>query len=109
MNLINKHWPYWCALLVLIAGNFLQGLTFLNHDVAWVLYSSARLLDGGVFGEEIVAANPPLIWWLSAIPEAFARVTGLDSIYALRLAIFAISAIVLLDFYKSLAKSFPLG
>lgn len=107
MHLMNKHWPLWCAFLVLIAGNFLQGLTYLNHDVAWVLYSSGRLLDGGVFGEDIVAANPPLIWWLSTIPEAFSRITGMDSIHTLRLAIFAISVVVLLDFHKHLATYFP--
>lgn len=106
MDLINKHWPFWCAFFVLIAGNFLQGLTFLNHDVAWVLYSSGRLLDGGVFGDDIVAANPPLIWWLSAIPKAFARITGIDSIHVFRFAIFAISVVVLFDLHKSLATHF---
>lgn len=60
-----------------IAGVIVQSQAFLNHDVAWVLLSSERLLKGGVFGRDIVAANPPLIWWVSAFPMGLARLTGL--------------------------------
>ncbi len=59
------------------AGVAIQAQAYLNHDVAWVLLSSERLLNGGVFGRDIVAANPPLIWWISAIPMGLARLTGL--------------------------------
>jgi hypothetical protein len=58
-----------------LAGVALQSATFLNHDVAWVLWSSGRLLDGGVFGRAVVAANPPLIWWISELPMALSRLT----------------------------------
>ena len=46
-------------------GLFLQATTFLNHDIAWILYSTESLINGGVFGKDIIAANPPLIWYLS--------------------------------------------
>ena len=39
-----------------LAGIALQSVTYLNHDVSWVLWSSGRLLDGGVFGREPQAA-----------------------------------------------------
>lgn len=63
-----------------LAGIALQSVTYLNHDVSWVLWSSGRLLDGGVFGREVVAANPPLIWWISALPMALSRLTGLGPV-----------------------------
>lgn len=48
----------------------------LNHDVAWIIEGAQRLLAGGQFGRDVVDANPPLAWWLSCIPAAFAQVTG---------------------------------
>ena len=69
--------PWGVAAAIGLAGVALQSLAFLNHDVSWVLWSSGRLLDGGTFGHEIVAANPPLIWWVSALPMALSRLTGL--------------------------------
>lgn len=107
MAFINKYSALWAAISVLIIGNIAQSFTYLNHDVAWVLHSSGRLLDGGIFGEDIVAANPPLIWWISAIPQAVSRLLGIDAIYLFRIMVFAISAVVLLDFHKSLLKYFP--
>jgi hypothetical protein len=49
----------------------------LNHDVAWIMEGAQRLLAGGQFGHEVVDANPPLAWWLSCIPAAFAQATGI--------------------------------
>ncbi len=75
------------TLVAIIAGAGLlaQSLTYLNHDVAWVLYSSARLIDHGQFGRDIVAVNPPLIWWISALPMEFSRLTDLPPAVAFRL------------------------
>lgn len=42
-----------------------QWSTYLNHDVSWILYSTRRMLDGAVFGRDIIAVNPPLAWFLS--------------------------------------------
>jgi hypothetical protein len=70
-----------------IAGIGLQAFAYLNHDVAWVLSSSDRLLDGGVFGRDIVAVNPPLVWWISAIPMWAARCFGLPPVVAFNLFI----------------------
>lgn len=79
------------TLLILVLGLAAQSATYLNHDVAWVLYSSDRIFDGAVVGRDIVAANPPLIWWLSLIPGGLARLLGLPAIGAFRVFVFAIS------------------
>ena len=71
----------WAIPVVLAAaGVGVQSLAFMNHDVGWVLWSSGRLLDGGTLGRDVVAANPPLIWWISMIPMEAARLTGLSAI-----------------------------
>lgn len=50
----------------------------LNHDVAWVLQGANRILDGAVFGRDVVDVNPPLAWWIALVPAALARVLGTD-------------------------------
>jgi hypothetical protein len=64
------------ALVVPLASIFavsslLQFGVHLHHDVAWVVHSAGWLLEGKTFGEDIVASNPPLIWYLS-VPAALA-------------------------------------
>lgn len=77
----------WIALPIIVGliGILLQAQTYLNHDVAWVLYSSRWLLEGKQFGYDIIAANPPFIWWLSAIPVYFADTLGIPSILTFRI------------------------
>ena len=84
------------AFAILACGLAIQSLTFLNHDVAWVLYSSRELLSGAVFGEDVVAANPPLIWWISLIPNLFSEQTGLPIIGVYRGFVFAASLVSIL-------------
>lgn len=80
---------------LLVAGFVAQSYTYLNHDVAWVLYSSNLMLDGAKFGTDIIAANPPLIWWISLIPNGIARLIGLPPIAVLRLFVLLLAAITL--------------
>lgn len=49
-----------------------------GHDQMWLLYA-ARLMLGGapLYGTTIFETNPPLIVWLSAIPEWLAGLTGM--------------------------------
>gem|GEM_PF-3834493 len=93
------------ALICLAFGGFIQGQIYLNHDVAWVLSSSERLLAGGTFGHDIVAANPPLIWWISALVAGLANGLGLDPILMLRLAVLALTAVVLVVMERNLRQS----
>jgi len=46
-------------------GVAMQWSTHLNHDLAWILVSAGRMLDGAVFGRDVIAANPPLAWFIS--------------------------------------------
>jgi hypothetical protein len=52
-------------------GLLLQASTHLNQDIAWIIYSAAQMLDGAVFGRDIIEPNPPLAWLL-AMPAAAA-------------------------------------
>lgn len=92
------------ALLSLVIGGLVQAQTYLNHDVAWVLNSSERLLHGGTFGRDIVAANPPLIWWLSALVAGLAGLIGADPIVTFRAVVLLLIAGVLLVLNRGLAR-----
>lgn len=65
-------------------GAWIQLHVHVNHDVAWVVHSAGWLLEGARFGTDIIAANPPLIWWLS-IPAAWlSRVSGIPDANTIR-------------------------
>ena len=100
---ISGLWTLLPALVVLLIGGAVQGLTFLNHDVAWVLNSSERLLHGGTFGQDIVAANPPLIWWISALVAGLAELIGVSPETTLRVVVLLIAAGVLALVERALA------
>jgi hypothetical protein len=68
----------WLAGLVIVVVTAVMQLPVpVNHDAAWILLGAQRLLDGAAFGEQVVDVNPPLAWWISAIPVALAGATGL--------------------------------
>ncbi|MEM7598529.1 MAG: hypothetical protein AAF382_12615 [Pseudomonadota bacterium] len=83
------------VLLALALGGYVQAQTYLNHDVAWVLHSSERLLEGGTFGRDIIASNPPLIWWLNAPIAGLAQMIGADPINVFRAVVLTMIAGVL--------------
>lgn len=92
-----------------VVGVIAQSFTYLNHDVAWVLWSSGRLLDGGVFGRDIVAANPPLIWWVSALPMAISRLTGMTAVTAFNLFMMAMLTLSLMSSDRLLRGAYSSG
>lgn len=51
----------------------------LNHDVAAVLHWADRMLGGERLYVDLIDVNPPMVFWLSAIPAALARLTGLPA------------------------------
>jgi hypothetical protein len=77
--------PWTLIIVLVLVGLWLQSLTVLNHDVGWVLYSSGRLLNGGTFGKDVIDPNPPLIWWISALPLSISRAYSADPILVYRL------------------------
>ena len=84
--------PFALTVAVLLIGYAAQSATYLNHDVAWVLYSSRLMFHGARFGTDIIAANPPLIWWISTIPNAAAELFGLPVIATFRIFVLLLAA-----------------
>jgi hypothetical protein len=52
--------------------------TPLKDDVAWLLYIAGRWLDGQRLYVDLIEVNPPLIVWISAMPEWLAEWSGLS-------------------------------
>jgi hypothetical protein len=61
----------------------------LNHDVAAILNFAERWVAGERLYRDLIDVNPPLIFVLTAIPAALARVTPLDGVQALLLCVLA--------------------
>lgn len=55
----------------------------LNHDVAAILNFAERWVAGERLYRDLIDVNPPLIFVLTAIPAAIARVTGMGGVQAL--------------------------
>ncbi len=66
------------ALALLVAAIAYQAPVRLDHDVAWILSSAARLLDGAVLYRDVVDPNPPAIFFLNLPPAWISRVTHLS-------------------------------
>jgi len=91
--------PVALALLaLLLAAYFLQSRTYLNHDVAWVLWGTRAMIHGAVFGRDIIEPNPPLAWYLAWLPVLLADRAGwpVDVIYRLWVFIWAAISIAAL-------------
>ncbi len=102
------------AIGVLAFGCVVQSLTYLNHDVGWVLYSSQLMLRGAVFGKDIVEPNPPFVWWISTLPAAIAGMLGLPVIALFRafVAALAVASLAAVDWMlrrQEAARSMRIG
>lgn len=102
-QLLRANAPFVLAIVTLLIGCASQSATYLNHDVAWVLYSSGLMLHGATFGTDIVAANPPLIWWLSAIPNAVAEILGISVVGTFRAFVLVVATASLFSADRFLA------
>lgn len=101
----GRYFVFAVPVVIGLLGVLLQSLTYLNHDVAWVLFSAQWLIDGKQFGRDLIAPNPPLIWWISAIPAVVAKATGLAPVLVFRLFMAAAIAVSLAAADRLLAAS----
>ncbi len=62
-----------------------------NHDVAWHVHAGGVLLDGGVWGVDVVDNNPPLVYWLASLVVALARLAGVSPLVAYAGVAFALA------------------
>lgn len=49
-----------------------------GHDQMWLLYvARLKLAGAALYGSQLFETNPPMVIWLSLLPEGLARLTGL--------------------------------
>ncbi len=72
---------------VAMLGLVPQFLSRINGDSAFLLYAADQMLHGARLYVDILEVNPPLIVWMSLVPAALARVSGLDPILIYRLLV----------------------
>jgi hypothetical protein len=86
----------------LIAATALALSTTLNHDSAWYLQATRRLLDGARLYEDIVEVNPPLAFLLAVPPVWLAQLIGVSPIAPFFLWVFALAGAALVLVHKVL-------
>ena len=64
-----------------------------NHDAAWIILGAERILQGGAFGRDVIDVNPPLAWWITALPVAIAKAVGADPGTTFKLFVLALAAL----------------
>ena len=82
--------------IILLSGLFLQLITYLTIDISWILFSTNRLIEGGVFGQDVIDGNPPLIWYLSYPVVFLSKATGLHTAIVFKITATTITLFILL-------------
>ena len=88
------HW--WMPFIALsICAYFIHINFYLHKDLAIITHTAAQILQGQTYAHHIFEPNPPLIFYLHAIPVLISSITGIKLIYVFRLAIIGLIAISL--------------
>ena len=94
---VKKRWLItFIGSAIAIPGLFLQFTTYLHRDMAWILYSTKRLMEGAIFGRDVIDSNPPLAWYLSYPVVFLSEVTGWHLANVFRSTVIAGTLLVLL-------------
>lgn len=97
----DLHIPF----LVILLGAFMLSGTMLSHDVSWYLISTRWWLDGLPIYEKIFELNPPLAFYLTAIPVWISGVVGLPAIAVYKGFVFVLIAVSLVMSWALLLHS----
>lgn len=89
----------------LAVAMLIQLQTPLNHDIAWTLYGAKKMLAGAEFGKDIIAANPPLIWFVMIPVALVGEWTGLGMVVVFRITISLLAGISLYISYTILSRT----
>lgn len=92
---------------LLLAGLFRSFLKPINHDAAWYLYGSSRVLDGARLYRDIIDINPPLIFYFNFPAVVAARVFQVDEVLAWRLFIACLLVLSLWLSQRLVYRIFP--
>lgn len=93
---------YLMVALIATAALWLQLPAFPNHDVAWVLWGTRRMIEGATWGRDIIEPNPPLAWYLSMPSTWLATKLGLPIAATFQTTVAAAALASILAFDKLL-------
>jgi len=99
MSLASKRhlplFPILIALGIFTAGLYTSASRTMNWDVAWLLHVGERLLQGAVYGQDIIEGNPPASPWLYMPVVLMGRASGLSLHFLVALYVFTVMAVSL--------------
>jgi len=112
IDVILQHSWFWYCLtgMVFLSAIVYQANMLINHDVAWYIYAAGRMLNGAELYKDIIEVNPPLNFFITAIPVYFAKVVHLPATAVYKTFIFIIailSSLVCGSFSAKILKGSP--
>lgn len=91
-----------CALFLL--AYYIQTQLFLSPDVAFLLYITKIMINGGKYVTDFFETNPPMILYLSSPVCILAKYTNLDTLFIFRLYVLSLIFISFALSYKLLKQ-----
>lgn len=84
MNVNKDTVGWWISLSVLfLSAYWIQSHMALHQDIVILSHTAKVMLQGHTYGEGIFEPNPPLIFYLHAIPVLIAQWTGINILHVL--------------------------
>ena len=96
-TILRHRWFWYCLIAIMFLSAIVyQANTHINHDVAWYLYATGQMLNGSELYKDIIEVNPPLTFFVTAIPVYLSRLFHLSPTTGYKIFIFLISFLSLL-------------
>lgn len=90
--------------LLTVIAYYVQSQFFVNSDVLYLVNTSYLFFHGGVYGQQILETNPPMILYLSAPIWWVAKLTAIDVQVIVKLYMFALALLSIGLCYSLLVK-----
>lgn len=91
----TRSYALWLTAVVFVVCAWIQLYTLPCGDIAWLTFGTHRLLQGDILYRDIIEPNPPLIFWLYAIPIYLAQQFGWNEVLTLKGGVMALAALSL--------------
>ncbi len=100
---LQRHFIFFCLLSAI--AYWVQTNLFLHKDVAVILHTAKQLLQGQTYTHDIFEPNPPLIFYLHALPILLTKMYHIPLLHSFRSYVLFLTSLSMLCSYQLLKTS----